>query len=556
MYHQIRINPSDQDAQRFLWCEDGNEKLLSTYVLNVMSFGACCSPSTAQWVKNFNAKRFSERFSRAVESIVHRHYVDDLVDSFEDDKEAINVAKQIFYIHSQAGFELRGFRSISVKVMTSLNKEAIVENVVSLNLDHTVEKVLGMTWDMKRDVFTFKLSFNRVDSDIVNLNRVPTKREMLKLIMSAFDPHGLIAPIIINAKILMQHVWKQGLDWDQRLSSDLYEKWKILLNDLRVVENVAIPRCYSTNLTTATQIELHTFVDASELAFAAVSYLRIKLENEIHVAFVAAKTKVAPKKQLTIPRLELQAAVLGCRLAETIILEHTLEINSKTYWSDSQTVLTWIKSDNLTFKPFVGNRISEIRDSTTISEWQWISGKQNVADEATKPQKYLDLSPNGRWFRGPAFLYSPEREWKISPPAEAQTSFNEEIRFLNIHNSPSDMYSIIDVSRFSKWSKLVRSTAYVLKFLQRPGINPRNCNSKPTLLTPELLQRRNRHYGKKFNLKVLPKRYACYYGKPITPSSKLKRLTPMMISGIIRLRGRIDAAPYVTDDFKHSIILE
>jgi hypothetical protein len=110
MYHQIRINPSDQDAQRFLWCEDGNEKLPSTYVLNVMSFGACCSPSTAQWVKNFNAKRFSERFPRAVESIVHRHYVDDLVDSFEDDKEAINVAKQIIYIHSQAGFELRGRR--------------------------------------------------------------------------------------------------------------------------------------------------------------------------------------------------------------------------------------------------------------------------------------------------------------------------------------------------------------------------------------------------------------------------------------------------------------
>lgn len=162
-----------------------------------------------------------------------------------------------------------------------------------------------------------------------------------------------------------------------------------------------VPRCYRQIITVeeATRIQLHIFVDASEKGFAAVAYLRYREEDVVEWALVGAKTRVAPLKFLSIPRLELQAAV-----KQNITESHRIPISERFFWTDSRNVSSWLKSDHRRYSQFVAYRVSELLDSTEIGEWRWLSTKQNVADEGTKWQKLPDLRLNSRWFRGPNFL--------------------------------------------------------------------------------------------------------------------------------------------------------
>ena len=133
---------------------------------------------------------------------------------------------------------------------------------------------------------------------------------------------------------------------------------------------IRIPRCYTLGIGKIRNVELHIFCDASEQAFAAAGYLRLEGESGRRTVLVMAKSKVDPVKQLTIPKLELQAAVMGSRLAQTIIDLHTLKICKKVLWTDSQTVVKWIRSEARKHPPFVINRISEILDTTAVEEWR------------------------------------------------------------------------------------------------------------------------------------------------------------------------------------------
>lgn len=163
------------------------------------------------------------------------------------------------------------------------------------------------------------------------------------------------------------------------------------------------------------QTELHIFADASKNAFAAVAYLRIEHEGKVECALVGSKCKVAPQKLMSIPRLELQAAILGTRLANSIRNAHTIKINRQVFWSDSKTVICWIRSDHRKYRQFVAFRIGEILESTNEKEWKWIPTKMNVADEATKWQRIPEFDLSNRWFRGPDFLLQSESEWPVEP---------------------------------------------------------------------------------------------------------------------------------------------
>ncbi|XP_044573582.1 uncharacterized protein LOC123257722 [Drosophila ananassae] len=156
---------------------------------------------------------------------------------------------------------------------------------------------------------------------------------------------------------------------------------------------------------------MHVFVDASQSAFASVVYWRITYEDGgVQVRFVCAKTKCAPMRTMTIPRLELQAAVLGTRLMDTIRQDHSVAIAETVLWTDSKTVLRWIGSTHRRYKQFVGNRVAEILESTKMAQWRWLPSADNVADDATRPQR-VDLSEESRWLRGPAFLRRPAGSW-------------------------------------------------------------------------------------------------------------------------------------------------
>lgn len=127
-------------------------------------------------------------------------------------------------------------------------------------------------------------------------------------------------------------------------------------------------------------MQLHVFVDASDTAYAAVAYFRASCDSSAQCALASARTRVGPIKPISIPRMELEAAVLGTRLARAIVKEHSVDIVQQYFWTDSRVVLCWIKSD----QSFVAVRVGEILEKTDEKEWRWISSRENVADEATK----------------------------------------------------------------------------------------------------------------------------------------------------------------------------
>lgn len=194
----------------------------------------------------------------------------------------------------------------------------------------------------------------------------------------------------------------------------LRNKWTLWLNYLNNVESVHIPRLYSMRMSPSPpkSIQLHLFVDASLEAYAAVAYFRIENESGVDCCLVEAKTRVAPIRPMSVPRLELQGGVLGTRLAGSIIKSHTgLRVDKTIIWFDSRTVLSWINSDLRKYNQFVTFRVAEILDSSDNFEWRWIPSEENVADDATKSKKIAELDTSSRWFTGPKFLRDQDSNW-------------------------------------------------------------------------------------------------------------------------------------------------
>ncbi|XP_036217946.2 uncharacterized protein [Bactrocera oleae] len=425
MFHQVRIRKDDRCAQRFLWRGGDVSQPPDVYEMCVMTFGAACSPCAADYVKKVNALEHQDdrrTTARAVKAILDHHYVDDFVDSFCSEEEAISISQEVRAIHMDAGFELRNFTSNASKVVDALNGTD-VSRPIDNKEGFVGERVLGLFWQSSSDCFGFKLKFHNVGEAVVNGERRPTKRELLSIVMSIFDPLGFLSNFVIGAKLLMRESWKHDIQWNDPLPNDINAVWEKWRKQLPEVVKYAIPRFYFGNGIPQI-LQLHVFVDASEDAFAAVAYLRSQTSSgKIDVTFVSSKSKCAPMKTLTVPRLELQAAVLGTRLMQCIRDEHSLDITDCILWSDSKTAIKWIRSVHRRYKPFVQHRIAEILATTNVSNWRWLPTKLNVADEATRINDCINFSPVTRWSRGPPFLQQDEQFW---PSEDVITVGNDE----------------------------------------------------------------------------------------------------------------------------------
>ena len=217
------------------------------------------------------------------------------IDSVDNEQQAIELSMQVKAIHSAAGFYIRNWSSNSQKVVNYLNNE-YTANQTSKDLTNT-EKVLGMFWDSRKDSFVYVFRFARLRRDVLKEDVIPTKREVLQVLMSILDPMGFLSTTL---KILLQEVWRSGIDWDEQRRDAMHLKWKKWKTAIEHITSVEIPRCYSAYLNEATEVELHTFVDAGEDAFAAVCYIRTVYQSNCSDLIVAGKSKVAPLKPMSI----------------------------------------------------------------------------------------------------------------------------------------------------------------------------------------------------------------------------------------------------------------
>ncbi|XP_055589277.1 uncharacterized protein LOC129741562 [Uranotaenia lowii] len=558
MFHQVMIREEDRNSQRLLWRNNTDEPI-ETYFMDVATFGSSCSPSSAQFVKNRNAMEFAEEFPDAAEAIIKHHYVDDWLDSVDTVQEACKLAADVEYVQSQGGFKIHNWLSNSPQFLEQIGERDLADTK-NLNLDRSTERVLGMLWRRSDDVFIFSLNNNL---SVVH----PTKREVLRAVMSVFDPLGLLAFFIVHGKIIIQDIWKTKTNWDEKITEELRDRWIQWTEQFEKLSEAKIPRCYFPNYPkdSVKDIQLHIFCDASEQAYASVAFLRAQIEGSIHCALVSGKSKVAPLKTVSIPRLELQAAVLGVRLQKLIKEFHRLSISRTVYWSDSQTVLSWIKSDHRRYRQYVACRIGEILTESSVDDWRWIPSKENVADDATKWGQGPNFSNESRWFRGPQFLYHPEGEWPTDCKISIETT--EELAECLHHFSARSFFQLIRWERFSSWQTLWRSVATILKFFDMLRAKAKKVSYVMGPVTSEELTRAEDIIFKLVQKEVYFQELSALLEKSqsgsktrtqstLNRNSKLFRLSPFLDErGIIRLESRIIAASYVSFDTKFPIIL-
>ncbi|XP_055543105.1 uncharacterized protein LOC129728679 [Wyeomyia smithii] len=559
MYHQIQMREEDQQCQRFFWGREEHSAEPYVYVMQVLTFGACCSPSTAQYVKNEHAKRYEQKSPAAFRAITEQHYVDDMLVSVETEKEATELVGEVKRIHAEGGFEMRNWLSNSEEVLANLTDKPTAEKNLDVCDGAPTEKILGMWWNTKKDCFTFKLS-NKCQDEFLSGFRRPTKREVLRTLMLMFDPLGLIAHFMMFLKVLLQEIWRSGINWDDCVCDAEFQKWLMWIDELPKLKLVEIPRCYRNITSISAEIQLHAFVDASENGFAAVVYLRYTEGSTIECALIGAKTRVAPLRYLSIPRSELQAAVIGTRLTNNVLKALNVKVSRRYFYTDSRDVCCWLNSDHRRYNSYVACKVSEILESTEPAEWHWISTKYNVADEGTKWKGKPDLSATSRWFHGPAFLWKPETEWPITSRQYGPT--DEELRpHLMVHTLA--LQPAINAYKFSSWTTLLRKVSS----LYRCALNWKRRVKKIQLISGSLtrgeytlaecyLYRTAQEDVFADEIAIFMNNSGAQTTKPLPKCSSLYRLCAYLDeSNVLRIRGRTAACKYIDAGAVDPVIL-
>ncbi|XP_054272891.1 uncharacterized protein LOC128993157 [Macrosteles quadrilineatus] len=546
MFHQVNIKDEDVDSQRFLWRKD-KTKTPDTYIMKAMTFGATCSPSSALFV-TINDDSDSDS------------------DSTDTEEEAKQRVQEIIEIHRAGGFQICNWMSNSKQVLLKIPENLKASQAKHLMPDTRLptERVLGLWWDAESDCFVFHRNVEKLE---FLESEYPTKREILKAAMSIFDPLGLIAPTTVKGRLLVQDIWRTKLGWDDVVTPELSLKWKAWMDEVKSLRTLKIQRCYF-NTRVSDSVELHIFVDASEEAFAATAYLRQENKDTYETTLIMSRAKVAPIKNLTIPRLELQAAVLGCRVASAAEQDLGVSIQKKTYWSDSQTVLHWIKSDPKNYKQFVSNRIGEIQELSSAEDWKWVPTKLNPADYATRSMKRFKSDIQNKWLHGPQFLSLNCEHWPTQPP-NLQVKEDQETKrqFTGLH--ADDEAKIIDVSKFSSWEKPTRIVAWILRYVNNLKSRCKS-NDKTQLrfgpidynnlveLEPKELKAAEEILLKSAQDETFgEERKLLMRKKSIPKSSRIYLFSPYLdCNNILRMSSRTSNSPELTEDQKNLIILD
>ncbi|XP_052567268.1 uncharacterized protein LOC120425751 [Culex pipiens pallens] len=580
MYHQLRIRRGDTQAQRFLFRKNFKQPAIH-FVMDVATFGAACSPSSAQFVKNKNAEEHALQYPEAAAAIINRHYVDDYFDSVDTIEEAVKRAGEVKMIHKNGGFEIRNWVANLPEVLRRLGEEKPASHVhFSRDKQTSNERVLGIIWDPDMDEFAFSVQHRPELMAYLYEDKRPTKQIALSWVMGFFDPLGLLSPFTIHGKILIQRLWRQGCDWKDEIDDESWRLWKRWVGLLPQVEKLRIPRGYfgSTLSTEIDSLEIHIFTDASEHAYGCAAFFRAVVGGTVKCSLIMSRARVAPLKRQSIPRLELDAAKLGARLKHTVLGMHSLQVGRCVMWTDSRTVCSWLRADQYKYKQYVAFRVGEILELTSVMEWHWVSTKYNIADVLTKwGRTGPPLASDSEWISAPSFLYQPPGGSLISELPFWET--DEDARSVVL------FHNLINVCAVSKWSSLVRVTANVVRFIEncrrkRMGLpiittrvtyNYRELIKRktPTILLPlqqEEFQKAEAILWKQTQFECFPDEMSTLTAnlnlKPgrspakIEKSSVLFKLGPSLDeNGVLRMTGRLANMEGIPYDQKFPIIL-
>ncbi|XP_071581890.1 uncharacterized protein [Temnothorax nylanderi] len=545
MYRQILIHPDDWNYQRILWM-DQLLKTIIIFALITVAYGLTCAPFLA--LRSFIQLIRDEghRFPLALPTVKKGRYMDDFFGGADTVREAELVVQQVDHLCMAGGFPLRKWISNNSDILKFIPLDHRID-VHSIQIDDsTLVHALGLCWQPSTDQFHFTL--NLTTPSII------TKRTVLSTVAKLFDPLGLLSPIIISAKIFIQELWANGLGWDDELPPPFSNKWIKFMNQLQEMPNFTFPRWLGFQ--TTDDLEIHGFSDASSKAIAAVVFIRsVSKEGYVTVQLVASKTKVAPLKKLTIPRLELAAAVLLVKLIVQIlsVLErHGIPIFG---WIDSEVARTWITNHPSRWKEFVQNRVCFIQETLPQVLWKLTPGNQNPADLATRGLSPAQLMEHVEWWTGPQWLRQDASTWpQESKVLSHKDNLEERLTQVAVGISVRSENPWDLLNRYSNFTRLLRITVWCSRIIAR--FRKSSFLSITDLITTQELERAKLYWVKavqkfSFNTEL----NLISNGQPLPKSNSLVRLTPFIDpSGLLRVGGRLKFS-LLPPEAKHPLIL-
>ncbi|XP_018403332.1 PREDICTED: uncharacterized protein LOC108780195 [Cyphomyrmex costatus] len=514
MYRQILVHPSDRNLQRIFWYDSNGQ--ICPYQLTTVTYGLNCARFLALRVLQQLITDEGHRFPKAISSLTKGRYVDDIFGGAESIEEAQEIISQVCQLCMADKLPLQKWSSNSQILLNYLSLSP-TDNTPTVELDSSRIKVLGLCWQPQTDVFKF--------ISVPSSSQVLTKRIVLSEIAQIYDP------------------------------LEFQNQWASFKKQLLALSNLNIPRwLYITS--TAHSIELHGFSDASQLAIAAVVYIRTETqERGVQVNIICAKTKVAPLKKLTIPRLELNAALMLSRLVYNV--QNVLDLKERQIflWTDSSVALTWISSHPAKWKDYVRNRVVAIQEILPSASWRFVPGKDNPADCASRGLSVHEIEHHSLWWLGPSWLNKAPVHWlNWSPISPTNTDLEKSTKHALATVQDIQMPPWELLTKFSCLSKLIQVTATCKRAVKR--FRRLSIESTTGHLTPTELQESSQFWIRQVqqsyflhDLKIIAR------GGRLSKSNPLIKLTPFLDdTGLMRVGGRLQHAN-LDPDVKHPLIL-
>ena len=323
MFHQVYVSPDHRNLLRFLWWSNGNiDSKPTEFRMTVHLFGVTSSPECANFALKRTADDFVELFgSEPAKFVKEDFYVDDGLKSAPSAVQASALIESTKCLLAKGGFNLHKFISNSKNVIKAIPKEQQASGIKELDLSRDVlpiERALGVQWCMQSDSLQFH---------VVLKDKPLTRRGILSSISSIYDPLGLAAPFLLTGKQILQDLCKTQAAWDETMPDSIRERWEKWRRELHELAELKICRCYKPdNFGDVKSVELHSFSDASINGYGQCSYLRMVNNcDEVQCTLVMAKSRVTPLKPVTVPRLELTAAVVSTKVSSFLQKELSYE---------------------------------------------------------------------------------------------------------------------------------------------------------------------------------------------------------------------------------------
>lgn len=449
MYRQILIHQDQQDLQRIVWRFSSNEPI-DAYRLKTVTYGTKMAPYLAIRTLQQLARDEEKTFPEASKIALRDFYVDDVLSGADTINEAQQRVQELINLMEAGKLTLRKWSSNDKKVLPMLPDDFKVSTAYEISEESI--KTLGLQWNPNNDNLSYKITHQPV--------KLVTRRTVLSGIARIYDPLGLLAPVLIVAKMLMQEVWSDKSSWDEELSLELQKRWRKFEEESAAISNLVIPRWVNTLSTKP--IQLIGFCDASGKAYAACVYVRTIIEGQVHMQLLVSKTRVSPlKNPQTLPRLELCGALLLADLL-TSVKKALLTPNAEVHaFTDSQVVLGWLNGEPNRWNVYVKNKVLKINSQVNPNSFYHVRSEDNSADVASRGISALKLQSYQLWWNGPSFLHDPR--WTIGIQVVQPTTIEMRTRMEVVTvNTTRPMTTYIE--RFSSFLRASRVAAYCLRW--------------------------------------------------------------------------------------------